>query len=53
MRNPALELLADFDNLHDRMQDLPHHGFTPLWMLKRLDALIERLEELQRGPQCR
>ena len=47
MNNPALALLIDFNALHDKVQDLPHRGFAPGWMLKRLDTLIERLEQLQ------
>ena len=34
MRNEALKLKIDFDRLHERVQDLPAHAWTPGWVLK-------------------
>jgi hypothetical protein len=46
-KNEALSLLIDFSRLEDRVLDLPRRGMTPVWVLDRLDALVERLELLQ------
>ncbi len=49
MKNAALALYIDFGDLYERVQELPAHSRTPDSVLKRLKALILRLEKLQCG----
>jgi hypothetical protein len=43
----GIALVVDFDRLHADVQDLKRRDFTPIKVLKRLDALILRLEDLK------
>ena len=49
MKNAALALCIEFGALYERVQELPAHGRTPDSVLRRLKALILRLEKLQCG----
>jgi hypothetical protein len=49
MKNAALALYIEFGTLHEKVQELPAHGRASNSVLRKLKALILRLEKLQCG----
>lgn len=49
MKNAALALYIEFGALYERVQELPAHDRAPDSVLRKLKALILRLEKLQCG----